>query len=127
MELKDFAALYQRLKQVSGRVETVEVDSNGLLESITLNGFAKSGTLKVTRTDRGIMTHARYDETNHYSAEGEGSVQQAYDRIVSDAYSWYSRGLDRGFTEPAEVWLADFIAAGYVEEVKTVSYRPKAA
>lgn len=125
MELKEFVALYKRLKEVSGRVETVDVDDDGLLVSITLNGFAKSSTLTVTRTERGIMTHARYDETNHYGAQGEKAVEDAFDSIVHDAHKWYLRGIDRGFTEPAEVWLPEFVARGLVEEVKTVSYRPK--
>lgn len=125
MELKEFAALYKRLKSVEGRVETVEVDDNGLLESITLNGFAKSGTLKVTRTDRGIMTFGRYDESNHFRAEGDTAVDDAFDSIVDQAHLWYNRGLDRGFSEPAQVWLQEFLARGFVEEVKSVSYKPK--
>lgn len=125
MELKDFAALYKRLKDVSGRVESVDVDDNGLLDSITLTGFAKSGTLKVARTERGIVTYARYDETNHYRADGETAVDDAFDAIVREAYAWYARGIDRGFGGPAEVWLNDFLARGLVEEVKSVTYRPK--
>ena len=125
MEIKEFVALYKRLKEVSGRVERVDVDDDGLLASITLNGFAKSGTLTVTRTERGILTHARYDETNNYGVQGENAVEDAFDSIVHDAYNWYLRGFNRGFTDPAEAWLSEFVARGLIEEVKTVCYRPK--
>ncbi len=122
MDLKDFAALYQRLKAVSGRVETVDVDDNGHLTSITLNGFAKSGTLEVVRTEQGIVTKARYDETNHYGLFSEDPVEEALDLIVSDAWNWYTRGIDCGFKEPSPLWVEEWVKTGRLQKIQKTVY-----
>jgi len=127
MELKDFAALYKRLNEVSGRVETLDVDDNGHLLSITVNGFAKSGTLQVSRTDRGIFTQARYQETNHFEVDGRGNlaVEEAFDLISRQAFNWYSRGIARGLDTPSALWAQDWLNKGLLEAEVSTTYRIK--
>lgn len=116
MNLQDFAALYRKLNSVQGRVESLEVNEEGHLSEIVLNGFSKSGTLKVTRTQTGITTTARYNEVRQCDdVEYDSNVENAFDFILHQALVWYRSGIERGFGA-SPLWIEDWVAAGLLEK-----------
>lgn len=83
---------------------------------VIIEGFSKSGTVMLFTDSGGVVKAlARCSEL---------TVIEDFDDLVALAYDWWYRYHDRTpFETPHIMWLPHFLSRGWLEEVKTVTYK----
>ena len=76
-----------------------------------LQGFYKSGDVKLFQKDGSIFALTRYDELTELSEE-------PFHSLISLNYNWWQRSKNRwnGWENPEEKWLKYFLEQGLVKE-----------
>lgn len=77
-----------------------------------LQGFYKSGDIKLFERNGSLFAMARYDELT------ELSENEPFDSLISLNYQWWQSSKDRwgGWKNPEEKWLKYFLEKGLVKE-----------
>lgn len=81
-------------------------------EGYSLEGFYKSGSVIFNELNENtLLCHQRYDEVEEVSS---------FDDIVRVNFKWWQRSKARGWGNPEEFWLQEFIRLDLVT-VKTIT------
>lgn len=117
-----FTQLLARLKEVPYRVVTVDVDSDGNLNTIVLNGFSKSGTGIITLENDTVYCRTRYNQVDTFSFDS-ANVDQVFEGIAYVAWGWYISFKNREpFGQPAQEWVPNWLDYGLIAKVETPTY-----
>ena len=113
---RTYVKILQQLKtdKPHGCLEVHEINDFGQITSVGVQGFSKSGTIKLLYSydHEDITALARYDETQTIND---------YDDLVSYAFTWYRNSYDRGYELP-EMWVDDFLRLGYIKTEVVTKY-----
>ena len=81
-------------------------------EGYSLEGFYKSGSVTFNELDENtLLCHQRYDEVEEISS---------FDDIVMVNFKWWKRSKDKGWSNPDNFWLQEFVRLDLVN-VKTIT------
>ena len=79
-----------------------------------VNGFSKSGSVKLYEQDKKVLCEARYNEIYEITC---------FDDLVRVAFEWFENYRDRDvFSEPSELWVEDFVRLGLVKKSQKTVY-----
>lgn len=91
------------------------VRGQALWPALIIEGFSKSGTVMLYLEGDQLKALARYNKV---------TAINTFDDLVALAYDWWYRYHERSpFETPHIMWLPHFLSRGWLEEVKTVTYK----
>lgn len=111
---KQLEKLIRELLEKGFTISGVSLSEHGDLE-FELQGFYKSGSIKLYNNSNYIYALARYNEHT------ELSITNPFDSLVNLNYEWWEKSKSRyeGWSQPDSKWLPYFIEKGLVKE-KTI-------
>ena len=104
--------ILKEISKVPGRCGEWGVEDGKLFFQV--NGFSKSGTVKLIQHEDYFKAIARY---------GEKTTIRRFEALIDLAYDWYVSYLSRGpFSQPSEFWKDDLIELGLIKEKNVTVY-----